>query len=98
MKLSFKPVRASRAAGFLGPYGGSQLVLTLYRMYFFCFQICNRLPEMMKNGEAGIFPIYCSLKECDVGFQIEHARKNRGRQRHVPARAKSVQYYSNISI
>ena len=29
MKLSFKPVRASRAAGFQGPYGGSQLVLTL---------------------------------------------------------------------
>ena len=63
MKLSFKPVRASRAAGFQGPYGGSQLVLTLYRMYFFCFQMCNRLPEMMKNGDAGIFPVYYSLKQ-----------------------------------
>ena len=62
MKLSFKPVRASRAAGLQGPYGGSQLVLTLYRMYFFCFQMCNRLPEMMKNGDAGIFPVYYSLK------------------------------------
>ena len=61
MKLSFKPVRGSRAAGFQGPYGGSQLVLTLYRMYFFCFQMCNRLPEMMKNGDAGIFPVYYSL-------------------------------------
>ena len=57
MKLSFKPVRASRVEGFQGPYGGSQLVLTLYRIFFFCFQMCNRLPEMMKNGDAGIFPI-----------------------------------------
>ena len=61
MKLSFKPVRTSRAEGFQGPYGGSQLVLTLFRMYFFCFQMCNRLPEMMKNGDAGIFPLYYSL-------------------------------------
>ena len=57
MKLSFKPVRASRAAGFQGPCGGSQLVLTLY-----CFQMYNRLPEMMKNGDVGIFPVYYSLK------------------------------------
>ena len=59
MKLSLKPVRASRVAGFQGPYGGSQLVLTLYRMHFFCFQMCNRLlPEMMKNGDARIFPVF----------------------------------------
>ena len=38
-------------------------MLTLYRMHFFCFQMCNRLPEIMKNGEAGIFPVYYSLKE-----------------------------------
>ena len=56
-----KPVRASRAEGFQGPYGGSQLVLTLYRTFFFCFQMCNRLPEMVKNGDAGIFPVYYSL-------------------------------------
>ena len=63
MKLSLKPIRASRAPGFQGHYGGSQLVLTLYRMHFFCFQMCsNRLPEMMKNGDAGIFPVYYSLK------------------------------------
>ena len=61
MKLSLKPIRASRAPGFQGHYGGSQLVLTLYRMHFFCFQMCNRLPEMMKNGDAGIFPVYYSL-------------------------------------
>ena len=65
MKLYFKPVRASRAAGFQGPYGGSQLVLTLYRTYFFCFKMCNRLPEMMKNGNAGIFPVYYSLKHAN---------------------------------
>ena len=62
MKLSLKPIRASRAPEFQGHYGGSQLVLTLYRMHFFCFQMCNRLPEMMKNGDAGIFTVYYSLK------------------------------------
>ena len=64
MKLSLKPFRASRAPAFQGHYGGSQLVLTLYRMHFFCFQMCraNRLPEMMKNGDAGIFHVYYSLK------------------------------------
>ena len=61
MKLSLKPVRAMRAEGFQGPYGGSQLVLTLYRIYFLCLQMCNRLPEIMKNGDAGIFPLYYSL-------------------------------------
>ena len=63
MKLSLKPIRASRAPGFQGHYGGSQLVLTLYRMHFFCFQMCNHLPEMMKNGDAGIFPVYHSLND-----------------------------------
>ena len=63
MKLSLKPVRASRAEGFQGPYGGSQLVLALYRIYIVCFQMCNRLPEIMKNGDAGIFPVYYSLNK-----------------------------------
>ena len=58
MGLRFKPVRASRVQGFQGPHGGSQLVLTLYRIYFFSFQMCNRSPELMKNGDAGIFPVY----------------------------------------
>ena len=61
MNLSSKPVRASRAQGFQGPYGGSQLVLTLYRIYIFCFQMCNRLPELRKHGDTGIFPVYYSL-------------------------------------
>ena len=56
--------------GFQGPYGGSQLVLTLYRIYIFYFQMCNRLPELMKNGDAGIFPVYYSLnyagKACEA--------------------------------
>ena len=60
--LRLEPVRASRVLRFQGPYGGSQLVLTLYRIYIFCFQMYNCLPEMMKNGDAGIFPVYCSLK------------------------------------
>ena len=46
---------------FQGPFGGSQLVLTLYRIFFF-FQMCNRLPDLMNNGDAGIFPVYYSLK------------------------------------
>ena len=54
-------VRASRGQGFQWSYGGSQLVLTLYRMYIFCFQICNHLVELMKSGDAGIFPVYYSL-------------------------------------
>ena len=29
----------------------------------FCFQICNRLVEMMKSGDAGIFPLLLSLKK-----------------------------------
>ena len=51
MDLHFKPVRASRVQGFQGPY------------VFFCFQMRNRLPELMKNGDAGIFPDYYSLKK-----------------------------------
>ena len=41
--------------------GGSQLVLTLYHIISYCFQMCNRLPELIKNGDAGIFPVYYSL-------------------------------------
>ena len=59
--LPFKPVRASRVLGFQRPYGGYQLVLTLYRIYIFCFQMCSHLPELMKSGDAGIFPVYYSL-------------------------------------
>ena len=29
----------------------------------FFFQMCNRLPEMMKNGDVGIFPVYYSLEK-----------------------------------
>ena len=42
------------------------MVLALYRMYIFCFQICNRLVEMVKSGDAGIFPLYYSLKALPV--------------------------------
>ena len=55
MDLPFKPVRASRVQGFQGPYGGSQLVLTLYRIYIFLFQMCNRLPKLMKTEMRGYF-------------------------------------------
>ena len=67
MNPSFKPVRASCAQGFLGPYGGSQLALTLYSIYIFCFQKCNRLPELMKNEDAGIFSVFYSLKPILIG-------------------------------
>ena len=36
--LLFSLVRAGRGQGFRWPYGGSQLVLTLYRMYIFVFK------------------------------------------------------------
>ena len=74
MDLPFKPVRASRVQGFQGPYGGPQLVLTLYRIYIFCFQMCNPLPELMKNGDAGILPLYYSLKymKCVVCVLSSH--------------------------
>ena len=62
MDLPLKPVRASRVLGFQGPYGGYQLVLTLYRTYIFCFQMCNRLPELMKSGDARIFHVYYILR------------------------------------
>ena len=26
--------------------------------------MCNRLPEINKNGDAGIFPVYYSLNYC----------------------------------
>ena len=55
-------VRARRGQGFQWPYGGSQLVLTLYRICIFCFQICKRLVNLMKNGDARIFPFYYSFK------------------------------------
>ena len=28
--------------------------------------MCNRLPEIMKNGDAGIFPVYYSLKKTRI--------------------------------
>ena len=67
-------IRASRVQGFQGPYGGSQLVLTLYRIYIFCFQMCNRLLELMKNGDAGIFPLCYSLKWWVWPFPPAHLR------------------------
>ena len=84
MNLSFKPVRASCAQGFQGPYGGSQLVLTLYRIYIFCFRTCNRLlPELMKNRDAGIFPVYYSLKRRNIGFPASTYHTKQIRKRNV---------------
>ena len=66
MKLSLKPVHASRARGFRG------LLEALWRLSIgtdvvlhtvFCFHMCNRLPEIMKNEDAGVFPVYYSLKD-----------------------------------
>ena len=30
--------------------------------------MCNRLPEINKNGDAGIFPVYYSLK--GIGYRV----------------------------
>ena len=76
--LYFEPVRANRAQGFQGPYGGSQLVLTLYRIFLFCFQMCNRLPELMKNVDAGMFPVCYSLNSrCNSRYRQESVEKLR---------------------
>ena len=65
MKLSLKPVRASRARGFRG------LLEDLWRLSIgtdvvphivFLFSYVYRLPEIMKDGDAGIFLAYYSLK------------------------------------
>ena len=45
------------------------MVLTLYHIYFFCFQMCNHLLEVMKNGDAGIFPLYYSFKVVGKSFR-----------------------------
>ena len=41
----------------------------------FCFQMCNRSPKMMKNGDAGIFPVYYSLNQYKSVLHLAHARK-----------------------
>ena len=64
--LPFQPCPREPRAGVLVAYEGSQLVLILYRIYIFCFQICNRLVELMKSGDVVIFPLYYSLKSSQV--------------------------------
>ena len=32
--------------------------------------MCNRLPEIKKNGDAGIFPVYYSLKDLPVSSRF----------------------------
>ena len=42
----------------------------------FCFQMCNRLPEIMKNGDAGIFFVYYSLKTFTDVFLLISLKSN----------------------
>ena len=51
------------------------MVLTLYRIFCFCFQMCNRLPEIKKSGDAGIFPVYYSL---NINALVGETRNFRG--------------------
>ena len=44
-------------------------MLTLYRMYFLRFQMCNRLPEMMKTGMRGYFLFTTALREMFQRFE-----------------------------
>ena len=39
---------------------------------FFCFQMCNRLHEIMKNGDAGIFPVYYSCIDASRCYSHGH--------------------------
>ena len=38
--------------------------------------MCNRLPEINKNGDAGIFPVYYSLKQQNVSVQQQYNSTN----------------------
>ena len=58
---------------------GTDVVSRIY----FLFQMCNRLPELMENSDAGIFPVYYSLKHwiipsyrvCHLGDRMVSATK-----------------------
>ena len=39
--------------------------------------MCNRLPEIMKNGDAGIFPVYYSLKRTLSSLRFHWAKKKK---------------------
>ena len=63
MKLSFKPVRASHGEVSWALWRlsiGTDVVPLFFSFFSKC--VHNRLPEIMKNGDAGIFPVYYSLK------------------------------------
>ena len=46
-------------------------MLTLYRIYIFCFQMCNHSRELMKNGDLGISPVYYSLKYAPLTLGLD---------------------------
>ena len=60
--LLFQPCPRERRAGVSGalwrlPIGTD----VVPHVFFVCFQMCNRLHELMQNGDARIFPLYYSL-------------------------------------
>ena len=64
MKLSLKPVRKPRG-GVSGALWRLSIGTDVVPHIYIYFQMYNRLLEIMKNGDAGIFPVYYSLKAVD---------------------------------
>ena len=45
--------------------------------------MCNRLPEIYKNGDAGIFPVYYSLKIKYRKITIKINEKTQRKSQHL---------------
>ena len=59
--LPFKPCPRKTRAGVSGALWRLPTGTDVVPHIYFCFQMCNRLHELMKNGYAGIFPVYYNL-------------------------------------
>ena len=62
MNLPFKPCPRKPRAGVSGALWRLPIGTDVVPHFFFFFQMCNRLPELIKNVDAGIFSVYYSLK------------------------------------
>ena len=60
--LLFKPCPRKLRAGVSGALWRLPIGTDVVPHIFFCFQMCKSLHELMKNGDAEIFPLYYSLK------------------------------------
>ena len=59
--LPFKPCPRKPRAGVSGALWRLPIATDVVPLIFFCFQMYNRLHELMQDGDAGIFLVYYSL-------------------------------------